>query len=110
MNRITPACLLWISIVLASCAQCFAADPRAPESTNWPMWRGPHNDGLSPSPALPLHWTSTDNITWKTPIPGKGHSSPIVWNDRIYVTTCLESEQKRMLICLARSDGDVLWQ
>ncbi|HLJ94498.1 MAG TPA: PQQ-binding-like beta-propeller repeat protein [Gemmataceae bacterium] len=76
----------------------------------WPGWRGPRGDGTSQELHVPTRWTSTDNVRWKVPIPGKGHSSPIVWDDRIFLTTCLENEEKRLLLCLNRSDGRLLWQ
>jgi outer membrane protein assembly factor BamB len=77
--------------------------------TNWPQWRGPAGDGQSAETNLPLRWSATENIAWKTPIPGKGHSSPIVWEDRIFLTTCVESELKRQLLCLDRLSGKILW-
>ncbi len=77
---------------------------------NWPGWRGPRGDGTSNEKSLPLTWSETENIRWKAPIPGKGHSSPIVWDDRIFVTTCLEEKGERVLICLNRRDGSIRWQ
>src|SRR5262245_9137489 len=81
---------------------------------DWPMWRGSHLDGVSrESTPFPIKWSATDNIAWKTEIPGMGHSSPIVAGDRVFVTTCVESKDKnaeRLLICLNRSDGKILWQ
>jgi hypothetical protein len=77
---------------------------------DWPSWRGPRGDGTSDESNLPLHWSATENVHWKTPLPGKGHSSPIVSGDRVFVTTCLENQQKRLLLCLDRRDGRVLWE
>jgi outer membrane protein assembly factor BamB len=77
---------------------------------NWPGWRGPRGDGTSNEANLPLNWSESNNIRWKTPIPGKGHSSPIIWGDRVFVTTCIEDKGERVLICLDRRDGSVLWQ
>lgn len=76
----------------------------------WPAWRGPRGDGTSTETGIPLRWSTTENIAWKTPIPGKGHSSPVVWGDRVFVTSCLEHTQQRVLLCLDRRDGKVLWQ
>jgi outer membrane protein assembly factor BamB len=91
--------------------------PGAARAGDWPGWRGPHGDGTCDEKALPLKWSPTENVAWKTPIPGKGHSSPVVWGDRVFLTTCLEGEAKRpedaarrMLLCLDRRDGNVLWQ
>jgi outer membrane protein assembly factor BamB len=77
---------------------------------DWPCWRGPRLDGTSQEVGVPLKWSQTENIVWKTPIPGKGHSSPIIWGDRIFVTSCVESDEQRLLLCLDRRDGKVIWQ
>lgn len=59
---------------------------------NWSQWRGPDSQGISPETGLPTEWSAEKNIKWKTPIPGRGHSSPIVWGDRIFLTTSFESD------------------
>jgi outer membrane protein assembly factor BamB len=76
----------------------------------WPGWRGPRGDGTSKETNIPLRWNQSENVRWKTTIPGKGHSSPIIWGERIFVTTCLEEQEKRLLLCLSRTDGKVLWE
>ncbi len=77
---------------------------------NWPGWRGPRGDGISTEAKVPVRWSATENIAWKTEIPGVGHSSPIIYHDRVFLTTCLEDQEKRVLLCLDRRDGKVLWQ
>lgn len=86
---------------------------------DWPCWRGPTLDGHSTEKNLPLQWSATknangvetmENIAWRTPIAGIGHSSPIVCGDRVFVTTCLIKEGKRMLMCLDRRDGKLVWE
>jgi outer membrane protein assembly factor BamB len=59
---------------------------------NWAQWRGPGSQGISPETDLPVVWSPTQNVKWKTAIPGRGHSSPIIWGDRIFLTTSLEGE------------------
>ncbi len=59
---------------------------------NWPQWRGPDGAGVSSETSLPLEWGRDKNIVWKTPIPGRGHSSPVVWGSRIFLTVDLEGE------------------
>ncbi len=86
----------------------------------WPAWRGPRGDGTSLEKNVPTHWTATENIAWKSPVPGIGHSSPIVWGDCIFLTSCLISsnptkkeltaEHDRVLLCYDRRDGTKLWQ
>lgn len=65
------------------------AAPLAAE--NWPGWRGPGGTGVSSSPSFPVEWNQS-NIRWKTPIPGRGHSSPVVWRDTVFLTTAIEGE------------------
>jgi outer membrane protein assembly factor BamB len=57
---------------------------------DWPNWRGPANDGMARGDA-PLRWSDTENIKWKVAIPGRGHSSPVAWGDRIFVTTAVQT-------------------
>src|SRR5262245_5333184 len=83
---------------------------RPAAAEEWPGWRGPRGDGTSKETGVPLRWSATDNVRWKTPIPGKGHSSPIVWGDRVFVTSCIENREERVLLCIDRRDGKVLWQ
>jgi outer membrane protein assembly factor BamB len=81
---------------------------------DWPGWRGPRGDGRSPEPHFPLHWGPTQNVQWKAEVPGQGHSSPVVWGDRVFLTTCLEDApgpvKPRQLLCYDRRDGRPLWQ
>ncbi|MEX2272139.1 MAG: PQQ-binding-like beta-propeller repeat protein [Vicinamibacterales bacterium] len=58
---------------------------------HWPGWRGPRGTGVSSETTFPVSWDAS-NIRWKTPIPGRGHSSPIVWGDRIFLTTSIEGD------------------
>ena len=74
----------------------------------WPAWRGPAGDGVSEETTVPVKWSATENIAWKTPIPGKGHSSAIVWGDRVFVTSAVSSS--RMLFAIDRATGKMLWQ
>jgi len=60
------------------------------QTSNWPQWRGPAGAGISTETGLPSEWSDTKNVRWKTPIPGRGHSSPIVWGNRIFLTSSIE--------------------
>jgi outer membrane protein assembly factor BamB len=119
------SCLIALSIV-ASFAE------------NWPQWRGLGSNGVSSEKQIPAVWSPASNIAWKTPIPGRGRSSPIVWGDRVFLTTDVETgpiagnsppvhllngspfrhpdsvganvgHQLRVL-CLDRKSGRILWQ
>src|SRR5262245_2160152 len=64
-----------------------------PESgANWPQWRGPEGQGISKETGLPTEWSATKNVKWRATIEGRGHSSPIVWGDRIFLTTAIEGD------------------
>lgn len=77
---------------------------------NWPGWRGPRGDGTSREEGIPVRWAADDNIRYRAPLPGEGHSSPIVWGERVFVTACDASRLQRMLLCLDGRTGAVRWQ
>jgi outer membrane protein assembly factor BamB len=76
---------------------------------NWPGWRGPRGDGTVRG-AAPVEWSTTQNVQWKTPIEGIGHGSPIVYGDRVFLVTAVEATNERLLICVDRANGRVLWR
>ena len=88
----TIAVILLAAIGLVSFASNVVADEstkRRVKETYWPQWRGPLGTGVAPDAKPPLVWSEEKNIRWKTAIPGMGHSTPIVWKDRIYLTTAV---------------------
>jgi hypothetical protein len=77
---------------------------------DWPCWRGPRGDGSSHEAGIPTRWSGSENIAWKTAIPGLGHASPIVWHDRVFLISCIGDTTERVLVCLDRNTGRTLWQ
>ena len=75
----------------------------------WPGFRGPTRQGISLERNLPLKWSASENIAWKTEIPGQGWSSPIVWGDRLFVTSATDNETKCRVLCVDRKSGKILW-
>jgi outer membrane protein assembly factor BamB len=75
----------------------------------WPQWRGPSGQGLVESKGYPDTWSSTENVRWKVQVPGRGHSSPTIWRDRIFLTTAYDGA-RRVLSCFNRGDGKLLWE
>jgi outer membrane protein assembly factor BamB len=63
-------------------------------SENWPGWRGPGNAGVSPHGNPPIEWSETKNVKWKIEIPGQGHASPIVWEDKVFVLTAIKTDEE----------------
>src|SRR6185295_7831862 len=72
----------------------------------WPQWRGPSGQGTSNEKNLPEQWSANVNIKWKASIPGRGHSSPIVWGNRIFLTTAIEGEVVPGAKAVKHMDGD----
>lgn len=99
--RVLGSLFVWaVALVMPSVAE------------DWPGWRGPRGDGTSLEESIPTEWDgeSGQNIVWKTEIPGIGHGSPIVWQDRIFLVSCLTDTEERVLLCLDRRSGKRLWQ
>lgn len=94
----------------------FAADrgiadfPKLSSGRDWPWWRGPSRNGMAPNPSAPTTFSDTDNVAWKVPVPGRGHSSPIVVGGRIYLTTADESQQVQSVLAFDRATGRSLWK
>lgn len=76
---------------------------------NWPCFRGPSRQGVSSETGLSLRWSRTEGVLWKTPIPGEAWSSPIVWEDRVFVTTAAEGGKSCRVISLDAATGKILW-
>lgn len=75
---------------------------------NWPQFRGPNGDGHSDAKGLPLTWSETKNIKWKTPIPGRAWSSPVMWGDQIWLTTAPEEGTRLYAVCVDRETGKII--
>lgn len=107
-------------LFVCCCALLIAWAVHPLRAENWPQFRGPGGLGLSAARGLPVRWSATENIAWKTDLPGPGSSSPIVWGDRIFIT-CYSGygisesnpgnpeDLKRHLLCIQRADGKILW-
>src|SRR5256885_128119 len=77
---------------------------------NWPCWGGPRGGGTSPEKNVRIPWSAASNVVWKTRLPGTGHASPIVWGSRVFTLTALLETQDRVLLCLDRQNGRILWR
>ena len=80
------------------------------QAENWMRFRGPTGQGISTEKELPVTWSPTENIKWKTGLPGKGWSSPIVFEDHIFITASTEEGVSCQVICINRKDGSIAWQ
>ena len=93
--------LALLALVVAS--SCSVAE-------NWPAWRGPRGDGISTETGIPTRWSDKDNVFWKTSIPGIGHSSPVLWGDKIFLLSADGKTATRYVLCLDAKDGKEIWR
>jgi outer membrane protein assembly factor BamB len=96
------ASLLW-----AVSVACAAASPSFGE--NWPGFRGPTGQGISQEKNLPLTWSLRENLAWRARVPGIGWSSPIVWEDHVFVTSATPDGTACQVLCLDAVNGNVVW-
>ncbi|MBI1832165.1 MAG: PQQ-binding-like beta-propeller repeat protein [Planctomycetes bacterium] len=82
----------------------------AVHADNWERFRGPNGDGVSNDKNIPVHFSATENVRWKAPLGGGGHSSPIVWGDRLFLQTTSDDGSQRSLICFDANKGTELWR
>jgi len=85
--------------------------PAAFKPTDWPMWRGLHGDGHAKAiKGLPLKWSDSKNVVWKAKLPGRGHSTPTVVGNRIYLATAEVGKQVQSVLCFEKGTGKLIWQ
>ena len=77
---------------------------------DWASWRGPDQKGIASGPLPPTEWSADSNIVWKTPISGRGHSSPTVVGPHVYLATADEVKKTQSVICLDRASGTPIWE
>lgn len=77
---------------------------------DWPGWRGPRGDGSSAEQNVPTRWSDTENIAWKVALPYSGHSSPVIWGDRVFVVGTDLDQARRMVAAYDRKTGKHLWE
>jgi outer membrane protein assembly factor BamB len=109
-----------------------AGSPTAREALRfWPQWRGPLATGVAPQADPPVKWSERENLRWKLPLPGKGHSTPIIWGDRVFLTAAMPygetlaavydnapgshdnlpvtQHHRFVVLAVSRRDGKILW-
>jgi outer membrane protein assembly factor BamB len=90
------------TLLLASCSFAFAE--------NWSQWRGPRLDGISHEKGLPTKWNKTENVAWRVELPGPAGSTPVVFDDRIYLTSVAGPAKEDLVLLCVSTDGKPLWQ
>lgn len=98
------AALCWMAGILAG---TFTA------AADWPNWRGPEHTGANPGANPPTTWSETENVRWKAVIPGTGQSTPVIWDDKLFLLAASEAEGGAWIfevVCVDRADGSILWR
>jgi outer membrane protein assembly factor BamB len=108
-------------LVIALGVAALSAPPRAQGAVSivpvegeaakyWTRWRGPSGQGQVPAGSYTDTWSNTVNVKWRVPVPGAGHSSPIIWRDHLFLTTSRENGAKMSMLAFSRSTGKLLWE
>lgn len=106
--RLTAFRPVWLMLLVAAVMVSSGQPSFASGDGHWPDWRGPTADGRSNATGLPLTWSETENIAWKTPIHDLGYSTPVVWGDQIWLTTATEDGRTLYAVCVDANTGAVV--
>lgn len=98
-----------IPIVGTLVIAAFAGLARPASAQEWTRFRGPNGTGISDTRGIPVKWTERD-FAWRVALPGSGHSQPVIWGERIFLTTARDNGRERLLVCLDKRDGRELWK
>jgi outer membrane protein assembly factor BamB len=96
--------LCWLTAIFS--AMLWIGVERA-GAENWPQWRGPYNNSVSSETNLPVTWSKTENVLWRLPLPGPAGATPIVWENRIFLTS---AEGDDLALLCVSTDGELLWK
>ena len=108
-QSLTSAAPSFASFKFASlCLALLLSLTAAHTADNWPQYRGPTGDGVSAAKGLPLTWSETNNVKWKTPIHGRAWSSPVIWGNQVWLTTATEDGHELFAVCVDRDTGKVV--
>jgi outer membrane protein assembly factor BamB len=115
------SCLVYFLVLLAAgvpnveevsgdAAQLEQLPPLHVASADWPWWRGPTMNGIAAPQEVPLTWGPSQNVVWEADVPGRGHSSPVTWNHRVFLTTADDENQVQSILAYDRRTGQKIWQ
>jgi outer membrane protein assembly factor BamB len=121
-----------IVLMVAATSLVYSQEKIKGYENNWPQWRGPEANGIALKGNPPTEWSETKNVKWKIAIPGKGHNTPIVWGDQLFITTAVEKDPSNVpsteppktgmnalktdkvhkfeVLCIDRKNGKIIWE
>ncbi|MEX1041673.1 MAG: PQQ-binding-like beta-propeller repeat protein [Pirellulaceae bacterium] len=106
ITKLGPAEQKWVRERLRNPVSTASAQP----GEDWPAWRGPHGNSIAGGAAAPTEWDNVKNVVWKVPIPGRGHSSPVIVGDHLYLTQADERNGEQAVVCYGLRDGQEVWR
>lgn len=108
---LTPLALVALILCSLSLTPGQEADAITVSPGDWPWWRGPRRNGVAEArPQPPVNWSETENVLWKSPVPGRGHGAPIIVGEQIFLAAAEPAREVQSLLCYARRTGKVVWQ
>lgn len=107
--QISPIQLLFTCVLLSLVLHPTFATAQSDELKQWATWRGPNNNGVVDGQKVVSSWSEKENVLWSVEIPGRGHSTPIIVNDRIYLTTSDVAAKTQSVLCYERDGGKLVW-
>lgn len=96
--------------LIAASTVLLLASVAVAEQPNWNQFRGPNGDGKTEATGLPITWSDTENVVWKTPVDGKAWSSPVVWENQIWMTTATEDGKQMSAVCVDFASGKIVFE
>ena len=109
-STLAAAAVLSVTAAALSASTVAMIEVEGEAAKYWTRWRGPSGQGLVKGGKYTDTWSPAERIKWKVPVSGRGHSSPIVWGDYIFLTTAKEDGAKMSMLAFRRSDGKQLWE
>jgi outer membrane protein assembly factor BamB len=111
LSGVLPMLLFASSVHAAEPLAIVESEPITFAATDWPWWRGPSRNGVAAADQQPpISWSETKNVLWKSPVPGRGHGSPTVVGDHVYLAAAEIDQQRQSVLCYDRQSGRLLWQ
>ena len=101
---------MFFRITLAVALCCLTSSPSLSDGPNWPQWRGPNGTGKTSAAGIVTQWGPDQNVKWRLELPEPANSTPVVWNDQIFLTQPLSASNGRSLFCIDRKTGAERWR
>jgi outer membrane protein assembly factor BamB len=96
--------------VESSGVEITASDIAKPADSDWISWRGPAGNGIAPDQPIPTTWSKDQHVVWQAKVPGRGHGSPVVFGEQVFLATADNAKQQQSVVAFSRANGDLQWQ